>query len=92
MIKNYVVQYSSDKTTYLSQAIQDNSTRLLLTSLSPYTIYYIKVQAVNLAGAGPFSEPMTNRTFEDGKLLGRDVSIWVLGCLCHLSTDSFNFT
>ncbi|XP_031573109.1 receptor-type tyrosine-protein phosphatase delta-like [Actinia tenebrosa] len=84
LIKKYVVQYSSDKSTYLSKATQDNSTRLLLTSLSPYTMYYIKVQAVNLAGAGPFSEPVTNMTLEDAPSPPTNITARSVNATCVL--------
>ncbi len=40
---------------------------LPITGLQAYTNYSFAVQAVNVAGIGPYSSIVTNRTFEAGK-------------------------
>ena len=41
---------------------------LILTGLEEFVEYNITVRAYTSAGAGPFSETVTNVTFEDGKI------------------------
>ena len=39
-----------------------------LTGLEEYVEYNISVRAYTSTGAGPYSDPVTNRTLEDGKI------------------------
>lgn len=41
---------------------------ILLKNLLKYTRYLVIVQAFNQVGEGPFSEPVTAQTLEDGEL------------------------
>ena len=58
---SFRVQYTADK------AIIAKTTEIVLTGLTPYTNYSIKVAAVNEMGdVGPYSYPVTIQTPEDG--------------------------
>lgn len=48
-----------------------NSTDLfyVLDDLEEFTNYTISVRAYTIVGPGPYSDPVTNHTFQDGKLL-----------------------
>lgn len=45
----------------------DNYEEIVLKNLQKYTRYLVVVQAFNQMGEGPFSEPVTAQTLEDGK-------------------------
>lgn len=66
LIKHYIVEYYIKRDDIQYKSTAGNATRLTLTSLKPFTQYYVRVKAVNGAGAGPESEAVTNTTFEDG--------------------------
>lgn len=40
---------------------------MILKNLQKYTRYLVVVQAFNQVGEGPFSEPITAQTLEDGE-------------------------
>ena len=48
----------------LNTTVVGNAT---LTGLQEYTEYIISVRAYTSVGPGPYSEEVTNRTFEDGE-------------------------
>lgn len=39
---------------------------IVISNLAPYVSYNISVRAYTVVGAGPYSEPITNRTLEEG--------------------------
>lgn len=45
----------------------DSYEEMVLKNLLKYTKYLVIVQAFNQVGEGPFSEPVTAQTLEDGK-------------------------
>lgn len=46
----------------------ENYEEMILKNLQKYTRYLVVVQAFNQVGEGPFSEPITAQTLEDGKI------------------------
>ena len=79
IITGYVIEYFSSRG---SDSIPtDSSTEFSLT-VAPYTRYELRVAAVNAAGQGPFSHPVTTTTLEDGKLQNQR-------CMCLLSNSYF---
>ena len=42
-------------------------TQAVMTSLRPYTRYFIVIQAFNLRGAGPLTSPVAATTMQDSK-------------------------
>ena len=42
---------------------------ILVTDLEEYISYSIRVRAYTSVGPGPYSDPVTERTFEDGNVL-----------------------
>ncbi len=47
----------------------ENYEEVVLKNLQKYTSYAVVVQAYNQVGEGPFSEPVTTQTLEDGEIL-----------------------
>lgn len=41
----------------------------VLDDLEEFTNYTVSVRAYTIVGPGPYSDPITNQTFQDGKLL-----------------------
>ena len=65
------VQYATGTVQNMDKAreLMATKTKVLLTGLTPYTNYSIKVVAVNEMGdVGPYSYPVTIHTPEDGML------------------------
>ena len=75
LLLNFKVQYSvksSDDIGHISNTGQLNATQseAQLTGLKPYTIYSIKIAAVNEMGdVGPYSYPVIIQTPEDGMVM-----------------------
>ena len=67
VITHYVVNYSSPSGEAAINTT-DNTTEILVTNLTKYTLYHFTVRAVNKVGVGPPSVgDVKNTTFEDGK-------------------------
>ena len=91
-VESYVVLYRrSDQ--WKSQTITATQETAMLSSLAPKTTYLVKVQAINCAGKGPFSElsdpietllPRTGAT----KQLNKDIKV----CLAFQSLLCTNVT
>ena len=62
--------FSVPETTFdgalLPDAINTTNMSLSLIDLHPHVHYTISVRAYTSVGPGPYSEPMVNRTFEEG--------------------------
>ena len=56
---------------------------MVLTGLEEYVEYNISVRAYTSAGPGPYSDPVTERTLEDGEKLDSS-SKYGLSCICCL--------
>ena len=66
----YEVQYEPLMTfggQLTTMAMNTSNTSIVLGGLQEYVEYNISVRAHTIAGPGPFSSGMNNRTFEDGK-------------------------
>ena len=48
-----------------------NTTTLAVSGLQPYTDYLFMIQAVTVGGRGPYSHPVTNKTFEADKVFNK---------------------
>ncbi|EDO43855.1 predicted protein, partial [Nematostella vectensis] len=59
------LEYHADNGPTMTLYTPDGNTSLLVSSLSPHTVYYFTVQMVNIKGLGPPSEAVYNRTLED---------------------------
>ena len=59
------------------------TTLLNLTGLEEYVEYNISVRAYTSAGPGPYSDPVAERTLEDGEKLYSS-SKYGLSCICYL--------
>ena len=71
IIINYEVQYQPLQFTNTLDTISINTTSLSenITSLQEYVEYNISVRAYTSVGPGPYSDPVTERTLEDRKLV-----------------------
>ena len=59
---------------------------MVLTGLEEYVEYNISVRAYTSAGSGPYSDPVTERTLEDGEKLDSN-SKSSLSCICYLCSS-----
>ena len=70
IITQYEVEYTQttfDSVPTNQTVIVDNSTTTtLLTRLEEYVLYSVRVRAYTSVGPGPYSDPLTERTLEDG--------------------------
>ena len=68
IITNYEVEVDPLDFDDILTTINANTTNLstIITGLQEYVEYNITVRAYTTVGPGPFSEPVTARTFEDG--------------------------
>ena len=71
IIINYEVQYQPLQFTNILNTISINTTNLSenITSLQENVEYNISVRAYTSVGPGPYSDPVTERTLEDRKLV-----------------------
>ena len=51
------------------QLLNTTNLEIQVTSLEEYVFYNISVRAYTSVGPGPYSDPVTERTFEDGNSL-----------------------
>ena len=51
----------------LVKSVNYNETSVVIEDLEPWTEYRVTVEAENIAGRGPSSEPVTVRTFAIGQ-------------------------
>ena len=86
---SYILEYSISGSPDAAQEISvpvDSSgggnQQRVVEGLQPYTIYQFRVRAVNVVGAGPFSNPVVIITLEDGK--------WDLSKYVKCSLDLFS--
>ena len=63
---------SSDRSFVKFLNVTGNTTALAASGLQPYTDYLFMIQAVTVGGSGPYSHPVTNKTFEAGKVFNKD--------------------
>ena len=77
IIVNYEVQFEPLQLTETLTTSSVNSTDLtvVLSSLQEYVEYDISVRVYTSVGPGPYSDPVTQRTLEDRKLL---CIFWIL--------------
>ena len=72
IITDYEVLYLPLETfggTINIQIVNTSNMFLLLDNLEEYVNYTIQVRAFTSVGPGPFSDPITNQTLQDGKRL-----------------------
>ena len=71
IIINYEVQFEPLEFTETLTTSSVNTTNLtaVLSSLQEYVEYNISVRAYTSVGPGPYSDPVTQRTLEDRKLV-----------------------
>ena len=62
---------SSDRSFVKFLNVTGNTTTLAVSGLQPYTDYSFMIQAVTVGGRGPYSHPVTNKTFEAGKVFNK---------------------
>ena len=62
---------SSDRSLVKLLNVTGNTTVLAVSGLQPYTDYLFMIQAVTVGGRGPYSHPVTNKTFEAGKVFNK---------------------
>ena len=73
---------SSDRSFVKLLNVTGNTTMLAVSGLQPYTDYLFMIQAVTVGGRGPYSHPVTNKTFEAGKVFNKvNGSLHRLQCL-----------
>ena len=71
---SYILEYSirrspdaAQETSVPVDSSEGGNQQWVLEGLQPYTTYQFRVKAVNVVGAGPFSNPVIIVTLEDGK-------------------------
>ena len=71
-ITGYIVQYGvqGSRTTESMNVSGDAPTEVMLTGLASTTMYYIEVAAVNSAGIGEYSNPITVMTHSKCNVYG----------------------
>lgn len=89
VITTYEVQYEPLMTFdgQISTArINTTNSSIVLMNLEEYVEYNITVRAFTSVGAGPFSDPVVNRTFENGKcfLILIFIMYKLLACIVYL--------
>ena len=62
---------SSDRSFVKFLNVTGNTTTLAVSGLQPYTDYLFMIQAVTVGGRGPYGHPVTNKTFEAGKVFNK---------------------
>ena len=67
VIIHYMVRYKPDSGQSNSVNTTDNKTSIVVRNLTVYTRYAFTVEAWNVVGAGPESEPVHNTTLEDSE-------------------------
>ena len=68
-LTGYVIQYTMDgSSNAMTVNVTDETTRDIILRLAAFVRYSVMVAAVNSAGPGIFSDDMTVRSGEDGKL------------------------
>ena len=69
IVVNYEVRYQPLQFTSTLATTSINTTNLSanITALQEYVEYNISVRAYTSVGSGPYSDPVTQRTIEDGK-------------------------
>ena len=73
---------SSDRSFVKLLNVTGNTTMLAVSGLQPYTDYLFMIQAVTVGERGPYSHPVTNKTFEAGKVFNKvNGSLHRLQCL-----------
>ena len=70
MIDNYIVRFGPEDGVQSESTVQSGGIGVAGTynasGLTPFTSYSFEVAAVNSAGTGPFTAPLTVETKEDG--------------------------
>ena len=61
------MRYKPDSGQSNSVNTTDNKTSIVVRNLTAYTNYAFSVEAWNVVGAGPESEPVYNKTLEDSE-------------------------
>ena len=64
-ITGYRLRYSNG--TSIVNTTGEGSRQHVLTGLTPFTSYSVQVAAVNDGGTGPYSDPQTVKTLQDGE-------------------------
>ena len=69
-ITGYQVEYSQSMFGNTTQYVIVGDVRSVqLIELEEYVVYIVRVRASTIVGYGPYSQPITERTLEDGKIL-----------------------
>ena len=67
IITGYQVMVTNlNRTNSSAITINTNNTSYVVMGLQINTLYNFKVAAMTIIGLGPFSDPVSNQTFEDG--------------------------
>ena len=70
VITGYQVEYSQSMFGNTTQYVTVGDVRSVqIPELEEYVVYTVRVRASTIAGYGPYSQPTTERTLEDGKIL-----------------------
>ena len=67
-ITGYVIQYTRVGSSDMTSVNVGGGTTYKISGLVAYVNYSVTVAAVNVNGTGPFSDPMVQRSGEDGAL------------------------
>ena len=87
----YSIRWSADASQEISVPVDSSeggNQQRVVEGLQPYTTYQFRVRAVNVVGAGPFSNPVVIITLEDSKW---DLSKYVKCSLDLFSSCHFHF-
>ena len=75
VVTGYQVEYSQSTFGNTTQYVPVGDVRSVqLPELEEYVVYTLRVRASTIAGYGPYSQPITERTLEDGKILQTTLS------------------
>ena len=58
--------YRASDVPVLNETVEAGRTFTVVNNLRPFTSYHVRVYAVNYAGTGPSSSPLTFETLEEG--------------------------
>ncbi len=61
-----IIGYTVNVTDTETQQFTTQSTNITVSTLKPFTVYFLTVAARTSAGIGPFSSPVSIKTHEDG--------------------------
>ena len=86
-ITNYTIAYKMKSGSFIEIVVDAANRTVVISRLTPFTIYTIKMAASTSAGRGEFGQEVTVQTNESSKPLSKQVPLYE-----NVTTNSYTYT